>query len=263
MSFQDLPEPRVEICSKLGVYMAGPPRRGAVAVANDIGRNAHVLGGTVSHDTIKRCVNGEECRPGSLEILYNFLALRGQIFDPDVHFPEQGADQVFRLIEHFFGVADNNRVLCTLLDGNYSVFFHSEDINESVVVGALEFSRNQATRAFEIKELQSSKRPRRIEKWNGYFFARRERIIMVLRGEGPILRETPKFYVLNTPHADETENGALVVSEIGGTMLKLGSGGRHTGAFSAKVLLRRDPKAFDKCDVLPVSQIDADILREI
>ena len=260
MPFQDSLQARADVHAKLAAYMAGPPRRGAVAVAGDIARNADLLGGAVSHDTIKRCEQGAARSERTFRVVYNFLVLRGRIFDPELELSEQAAgDPVYKLLEHFFGVRRHNRDLCTLLDGNYSLFFHSEDINGSVVRGALSFACNEMTQAFEVNELQASRRPRRVERWKGYYFGRRERIVVVLRGEGRILRDTPKFYVLNTPHADEGE----LVTEIGGTMLKLGSGGTNTGAFSAKVLLRRDPAAFDQCDVLPERQIDPDVLLEI
>ena len=81
-----------------------------------------------------------------------------------------------------------------------------------------------------------------------------------MRGESRHLRHTPKFYVLNTPHVDHND----VVSEIGGKMLKLGSGGSFTGgSFATKVLLRRSPMAFDICEVVPRSEVPPDILREI
>jgi len=81
-----------------------------------------------------------------------------------------------------------------------------------------------------------------------------------MRGESRFLRHTPKFCVLNTPSVDHDD----LVSEIGGKMLKLGSGGSYTGgSFATKVLLRRDPEAFTKCEVLPRSKIPADILNEI
>src|SRR5882762_1474873 len=85
--------------------------------------------------------------------------------------------------------------------------------------------------------------PRRVERWTGYYFHRRERFILVMRGESRFLRHTPKFCVLNTPSVDDDD----LVSEIGGKMLKLGSGGSYTGgSFATKVLLRRDPEAFTK-----------------
>lgn len=260
MAFEDTPGIREQIRTKLCAYMEGPPPHGPYAIESDIRKNKAILGGTVSHDTIERCRKGEEeRRPKKLKVLYTYLVLRRQIFDPDLHFPETIADPIYRLLEHFFGVREHNRDLCTLLDGTYSLFFRSEDINESVVIGAVGFSRNPLTQAFDVAELQESKRPRRVERWNGYYFARRERVVIVVRGQGRILRDIPKFYVLNTPHADDGE----LVTEIGGTMLKLGSGGTNTGAFSAKVLLRRNPTAFEECDVVAISQVDSDVLREI
>ena len=264
MAFEDSPAVRAKVRDALRAYMAGPPPRGPYAVESDIRKNQAILGGTVSHETIVRCRDGDERkrRPSRLRTLYHFLVFRRQIFDPDVQFPEIVADPVYQMLEHFFGVRLHNRALCSLLDGNYSLFFRSEDISQSIVVGAVAFSRNKETQAFEVTELQQSERPRRVERWNGHYFARQERIVIVERGKGQILRDTPKFYVLNTPHADETDNGQ-VVTEVGGTMLKFGSGGTNTGAFSAKVLLRRDPEAFDKCNVVPIETVDPDILNEI
>ena len=164
-------------------------KRGPYAVETDIRKNKSLLGGTVSHDTIERCRRGEEeRRPSKLRVLYYFLVLRRRIFDPDIQFPETIADPIYRLLEHFFGVRPHNRELCTLLDGTYSLFFRSEDINESVVIGAVAFSRNPGTQAFEVRELQQSKSPRRVERWNGYYFGRRERIILIMQGEVRIER---------------------------------------------------------------------------
>jgi hypothetical protein len=270
MAFENTPAIRAEIRTQLCAYMAGPPPRGPYAVESDIRKNKAALGGTVSHDTIERCRRGDfERRPGKLEVLYKFLVSQRLIFDADLQFPDIVADPIYRLLEHFFGVRVHNRDLCMLLDGTYSLFFRAEDITDSVVVGAVEFSRNPVTQALEVKELQESKRPRRVERWNGYYFARQDRIVIMLRGQGRILDGTPKFYVLNTPHADDDgddgEGSAQVVTEIGGTMLKLGSGGSNTGrgAFAAKVLLRRDPTAFENCDVVPIPDTDPDILKEI
>jgi hypothetical protein len=263
MSFENSPATRATVLKELRAYMAGPPTLGPYAVETDISKNKAILGGTVSHDTLERCrTSEEELRPSRLRVLYNFLVLRGRIFDPDLEFPDTIGDPIYRLLEHFFGVRPHNRDVCTLLDGNYGLYFRSEDINGSVIVGAMGFSRNQTSQGFEVRELQESTRPRRVERWNGYYFARRERIVIVTRGEGRILQKTPKFYVLNTPHIDDTEQDE-VVSEIGGTMLKLGSGGSNTGAFSTKVLLRRDPDAFNKCNVVPIETIDPDIRNEL
>jgi hypothetical protein len=274
MAFEDTPAIRELIRTKLCTYMAGPPPRGPYAIETEIRKNKAVLGGTVSHDTIERCRKGEEeRRPGKLRVLYTYLAFREAIFDEDLNFPKAIADPIYRLLEHFFGVREHDRDLCTLLDGTYRLFFRAEDINESVVVGAVSFSRNALTQAFEVKELQRSRQPRRVERWSGYYFARQERIVMVLRGQGSILRDTPKFYVLNTPHADDSDGGdncngngngnGEVVTEIGGRMLKLGSGGSNRSAFSAKVLLRRYADAFEECDVVPLSTVAPDILNEI
>jgi hypothetical protein len=260
MAFEDTPDAAATIGEKLRAYMAGPPKRGAVAIANDIKRNHQQLGGTVAHDTVKRCHGGTAIRASSLKIIYNFLTLRGQIIEDDNLIDNNlPADEIFKTLTDFFDVREHNLDLCSLLEGDYSLFFRSEDISEKAIVGAMRFTRSDATTAFEVQELQESKRPRRVERWNGYYFARRERIVVILRGEGRILRNAPKFYILNTPHADEGET----VTEIGGTMLKFGSGGTQTGAFSAKVLLRRENDAFGKCEVLPLADIDQDVLREI
>jgi hypothetical protein len=145
-------------------------------------------------------------------------------------------DPVFQTLVHQYIVREHNIADCAFLEGKFRLYFNSEDVPDSVVIGTMEFAQNAATKAFEVKELQSSTSPRRVERWTGYYFHRRERFILVMRGESRFLRHTPKFYVLNTPSVDDDD----LVSEIGGKMLKLGSGGSYTGgSFATKVLLRR------------------------
>jgi hypothetical protein len=240
-------------------YMAGPPKRGSVSIANHIKTLAAKLGGTVSPDTLERFRKEDVEKPYQFEIIYRFLVHEGAIDDPTVVFEDHLlADPVFYALKSFFAVRANNLELCARLAGDYSLHFRSEDVADCVVVGAMRFSRNEETGAFHVHENQASKKPRRLEQWAGYYVARKDRIIIVLRGVGKILGATPKFYVLSAPHVDESD----LVTEIGGTMLKLGSG-TGKGVFSAKVLLRREPKAFDNCDVVRAGLIDDDVLREI
>jgi hypothetical protein len=219
-------------------------------------------GHSLSHDEVKRCRDDEALGRRSFEIIYKFLILKGFIFDPDVVFPDQlPSDPAFNLLTHTFAVKQNNLELSALLIGNYSLFFKSEDFLDRVVHRAIKFQKNNATAAFEIEEPQLTKQPRRIERWTEYYFARKERIVIILKGERR-LESVPKFYVLHTPHFAYSDDGVEYTSEIGGITLKLGTGvGRS--AFAPKVLLRRDPEAFKNCDIVSPSDIPPDVLPEI
>jgi hypothetical protein len=262
MAYDDNDEMRTKIREALGALMDGPPAKGAVAIANDIKRKQKTLGitGAPSHDTITRVQKGEHVGRTRLEWIYVYLVHSEKLLDPSLSFGDGARDPVFQTLVHQFVVRKHNLDDCERMQGKFGLYFNSEDIHDSVVMGAIEFSYNAASKSFEVTELQSSTLPPRIERWTGYYFHRRERYILVMRGESRHLRHTPKFYVLNTPHVDHDDG----VSEIGGKMLKLGSGGSYTGgSFSTKVLLRRSPEAFGKCEVVPRSKVPPNILREI
>ena len=246
----------------LALRAAQPPdRKGPNAIANYMNKNRAVFlitGDPPSHDTIRRCRDGIEVGTPSLEWIYAYLVHTGKLLDPSLTFANRSTpDPVFQTLLHQYVVRPHNLTDCPLLEGEFALYFNSEDVPDSVVLGAIKFSQNAVTKAFEVTEIQSSIEPRRVENWSGYYFHRRNHFFLFMRGESRVLRRVPKFYILNTPHTDDDDR----VSNIGGRMLKIGSGGGRT--FAAKVLLRRDPEAFSKCDVLPRSQIPHTILNEI
>ena len=110
------------------------------------------------------------------------------------------------------------------------------------------------------REHQENKRSGAVEDWEGYYFARRRYIVIVLRGSKH-LDNLPKFYLFPPPHLNE--NGVMM--EAAGMMLKIGSGGfgGSGGIFLAHVKLRRDDDAFAKCDVVPNRDVDDNLLDEI
>lgn len=259
----DTPEIRAKIRGALADLRTAPPpdRKGPNAIANYLVKNRAIFldmtGEPPSHDTIRRCRDGIEIGEAPLGWIYAYLVHIGKFLDPTLAFATRSTpDPVFQMLLHRYAVRPHNLEDCPLLVGKFALYFNAEDIPDSVVRGAMEFSQNLATKAFEVTELQRSTKPPRAERWSGYYFHRREHFFLVMRGESRLLRRAPKFYILNTPHADDDD----LVSDIGGRMLKIASGGGHTdpGTFATKVLLRRDPEAFNKCDVLPRSALTAD-----
>jgi hypothetical protein len=255
---------RDDIREKLRTFMAGPPRKGPVAIASDIKRVGQTISENYpieapSHETVKRFINDEGITlPKFIEAFYVYLVYRKVMFDPDYRFPDRpDADRVSWLIHHFFSVRPHNRGFCHSLVGLYSLYFRSEDINRHVVRAAMSFSFDEAKDAFEVTETQKRQNSGAVELWSGYYFARRNKPIIILRGEGEFLDNMPKFYILKEPQRDEQH-----ATEAGGMAIKIGSGARG-GVFATKVLLRRDPEALAKCDVVHDREIPEDILDEI
>lgn len=265
MSFADTPKMRAFIQERLRTYMAGPPPKGEIQVANTINELAPKLypgsdrrRALISHDTIVRFVkenprsSAKNISRQKLDVIYRFLVLINFIGDATLGIHSH---PMFHLIETFFGVRPHNLARCERLEGTYSLYFRSEDLINRIVVGAVEFGRDTTGTAFEMQERQERKATKAFEQWYGYYFARKDRIIIIARGSDS-LENTPKFYILTIPHSDQKRH----ITEIGGMVLKLGTA---NSVFSTKVLLRKNNNAFRQCDVKALADIGQDILDEI
>jgi hypothetical protein len=226
--------------------------RGSIAPKSDESRTA------IDHGTITRFINNaNRSHSRGVEILYNFLVYIGKIIDPDIVFSEKPhADQLYRIIHNFFGVRETNDKLCHSIVGTYQLYFLSEERRNHVVKGAMTFEYDNSKSCFKIFEHQENKKQKLVEDWEGYYYARKERLIILLRGMGERLDNIPKFYILRTPYPNK--NG--VSEQTIGRMIKLGT---DSAIFDMPVLLQRDDDALKKCDVVPNREIAGDILHEI
>jgi hypothetical protein len=237
----------------------------------------------IAHDTISRfLVEGDESigvnkgagsprkiRPKNVEIIRHYLVNCGLLNDSKLTFNRPGTDFVFMSLREFFGVNDKRLDQCKAeMPGAYQFFMKSEDWPNDVVIGALRFEIEPNTGAFAVTERQerhtgrSSTSPGAqpnidkrtplsvVENWRGYCFPRQGRVVIILRSN---IDRVPKFYIFHTPHYTETNT----VGDMQGIMIKLGTKGG--GIFVSKVFLVRDEQAFNKCDVVPGSEIDKGI----
>jgi hypothetical protein len=268
MTFRNEPDVWASIRENLRLYMENSAKS-AEQVAKyieehraDIAPTAKSRRAAIDHGTITRFVhiqNKTNTHRDKVEILYRFLVHTNTLSDPTIRFHNRpGSDPVYQLIQHFFGVRERNIEFCKSFIGSYRFFRRSEDFRNHVVIGAIKFDFNQAGDSFEVKEHQRINSSGAVEYWEGYCFARRSHLIVMLKGQGDILDNLPKFYILSPPHSNSTH---LVIGTTG-IMFKIGRGG---GVFQANVLMRRDDEAFTKCDVLPNDHDDipGDILAQI
>lgn len=256
MPFRDTAKARDDIRSALLAYMEGPPKKGGVAIANEM-QAIEGIGGPIDHETITRFAQGSHhTRHDKVNKIYKYLVYHNRIFDPEILFP-QNEDPVGYMLKEFFGIRPNNLDLCKLFVGNYNLYFCSEDIPKAVVVGALSFSEDNQTHAFVVHEYQENKRSSGTETWKGYYFARKNTVVLMLHGER-YLDKVPKFYMLHQHHYNDDSG---VVAETRGAMLKVSSGGG--GMFQAKVLIRRSDDAIEKCDIVNVRKVEQEIIRAI
>jgi hypothetical protein len=219
----------------------------------------------VSHDTIRRFLRGEAITFSRLRVVHRFLVLVREIPDDHVSRAYGNADITFDAMKEYFGITDDRVGECdTLLSGTYEFYAVSEDLRSPgkkyVVRGALRLWQDESSGALLVSEKQErhpTKRqkghaPVAREDWSGYFFMRKDRVVLVLRAWEML----PKFYILEKRHYGES-GGDEPATTMHGVMLKIGSGG---GVFHSKVYMRRNDEAFDHCDVVREGQIDAFIL---
>lgn len=164
---------------------------------------------------------------------------------------------ISELFNAYFGARTRNVEFCQQLSGAYSLYFVSENFREHIVHGAMTFHYNPATNAFEVTEHQVFKDAGAIEQWTGFYFSRRNCIVMMLKGHGDSLDNLPKMYILN-PLIDINKQ----VTRAAGRMIKIGTGGT-AGICARRVLIKRDPDAFSKCDVLHRLDVERDIISEL
>jgi hypothetical protein len=213
----------------------------------------------IDHDVIKRfTVKPMSTHAKKVEILYRLLVFVHEIQDSDIIFENgrAGSDKFFGYLHDFFGVRDRNDDLCHSIVGPYIIYFRSEDQPDHVVCGTLKFAFDDKTDSFIVTEHQEDRDAGIVEDWNGYYFARRDQLVVILRGMGRRLDHIPKFYILRTPYPNKDGEFA----ETTGRMLKLGPGG---AIYHAGVLLRRNVDAAISCDRVPNHKINENILRQI
>jgi hypothetical protein len=257
MAFRDTPETRAAIRSALLAHMEGPPKKGGIAITNEM-QDIEGIGGPIDHETITRFAqNTHHTRRDKLEKIYRYFVYHNRIFDSDMSSLPRKEDPIGYMLQRFFGVRQDNIDLCKAFVGAYSVYFCSEDIPKAVVIGSLTFVQNRETHAFQIQEYQENKRSHGTETWEGYYFSRKNTVILMLHGQRR-LDNVPKFYILHQHHFND-ENG--VVAETRGIMFKVSSGG--SGMFHTKVLIRRTEDAVAKCDIVSVRNVEHDIMMAI
>jgi hypothetical protein len=262
MAFSDGPEMRILIRDRLIVYMSDCSKSAEV-IARDIHANRADIApdeppdrAPIDHGVITRFLKSPtRTHRAKVEILYRLLVFVRCISDPTIQFRNRPrTDPIFQLIEQFFGLSAGNLRSCQNMRGEYTLYFRSEDLDNHVVQAAIRFESNEAGDAFKVTEHQENRRSQSVEDWTGYYIARKDFIIVFLRGEGP-LESVPKVYFLYPPQS----NAARKATETRGIMLKIGT---RMPIYLVTVSLRRDDQAFTKCDVLPNRQVSA-ILGDI